>query len=69
VISPRKYGNELQFANHSFTKCNVEWDDIIGLDGYIHIIFVAIKKIMCNDEILVNYGEKYWSDIRIVPNE
>ncbi|ATZ81063.1 lysine methyltransferase [Bodo saltans virus] len=69
VIAPRKYGNEMQFANHSSVKNNVDWDNTNGDDEHIHIILIAIKKIKCGDEILVNYGESYWTQLGINPVE
>jgi hypothetical protein len=61
VIAPRKIGNELQFANHSVTA-NVKWKHIIGHDGYEHVIFIATRQIVKGEQILVDYGENYWTD-------
>ena len=61
IIAPRKTGNELQFANHSEYP-NVDWKTIIGNDNKYHVIFVAIKNIEKDEQILVDYGENYWKD-------
>jgi SET domain-containing protein len=64
IIAPRKIGNELQFANHS-KDANVKWQTIVGNDNKYHIIFVAIKNISENEQILVDYGDKYWEALKI----
>jgi hypothetical protein len=68
VIAPRKIGNELQFANHSENP-NVDWKHIVGKDQKVHVIFVAIKNIKKNDQILINYGEDYWKDDDVKKNK
>jgi SET domain-containing protein len=66
VIAPRKVGNELQFANHSY-KPNSCWTTIFGSDGKYHVIFVAKTNIKKNDQILVDYGEEYWKAHGTIP--
>ncbi len=62
-VSAENAGNALRYANHSFEpNCRVEHT---LLDGLWLLFFLADCDIPAGTQLLVNYGEEYWtSDMR-----
>lgn len=59
-ITALKAGNELRFVNHSFSA-NVAVDHTV-VDGYFRTFFRICKPVRAGEQLLVDYGEAYWSD-------
>lgn len=60
LIDAKYACNFMRFINHSFEP-NVMPIHIYGPDGW-HLIYVACKDIKKDEQILVNYGNGYWSN-------
>ncbi|WGK70070.1 SET domain-containing protein-lysine N-methyltransferase [Candidatus Haliotispira prima] len=59
-ISAENAGNALRYANHSFDpNCRVEHT---LLDGVWVLFFLADRDIPAGTQLLVNYGEDYWTN-------
>ncbi|HXW53485.1 MAG TPA: SET domain-containing protein-lysine N-methyltransferase [Myxococcota bacterium] len=57
-VDSRLSGNGMRFVNHSDDP-NCEMRRIF-LDGYVHSLYVAIKDIAKDQQILISYGSSYW---------
>lgn len=55
-------GNEMRFVNHDF-KPNAEVQ-FIPQGGLWHVCYVATRLIKKGEQILTNYGTKYWASSR-----
>ncbi len=54
-----KWGNELRFANHSYSP-NLQ--PVIALEnGLCHPVLIALKDIESGEQLVYDYGEDYWS--------
>ena len=60
-------GNFTRFINHSPLEPNVRAILSKFPSGRIEIILFAFKKIYPGEQLLSNYGSKYWDDLRITP--
>lgn len=60
-------GNEMRFVNHDY-KPNVKMQYIIQ-DGKWHVCYVAIAPIKKGEQLLVDYGKRYWSGTRGEPHK
>ncbi|ORX94230.1 SET domain-containing protein [Basidiobolus meristosporus CBS 931.73] len=58
-------GNYLRFANHN-TKLQNAQSMYSVHDNLWHIFYVALRDILPNEEIFVDYGDQYWSDGRVL---
>ncbi len=59
-VSAENAGNALRYANHSFEpNCRVEHT---LLDGIWQLFFLADQTIPAGTQLLVNYGEEYWTN-------
>lgn len=59
-INGRLEGNETRFINHSFDS-NVDVEHTLHKGQWV-IFFKAAKDIKKDEQLLINYGEKYWED-------
>ncbi len=60
-------GNFTRFINHSPLEPNVKAILSKFPSGRIEIILFALKKIYPGEQLLSNYGSKYWNDLHITP--
>lgn len=58
-------GNEMRFVNHDYQP-NVKMQ-YIPQDDKWHVCYVAIKPIKKGEQLLVDYGKRYWSGTRGEP--
>lgn len=66
-INGRLEGNEMRFINHS-DESNLDVEHTL-YNGQWVIFFVAARDIRKDEQLLINYGEKYWEDdCRIMEN-
>lgn len=59
-INGRLEGNEMRFINHS-DDSNLDVEHTL-YNGQWVIFFVAARDIRKDEQLLINYGEKYWED-------
>ncbi len=59
AIDAQDEGNELRFINHSSKNANTNRLYIFNGD-LLHILFAATRPITRHQQILIDYGEKYW---------
>lgn len=59
-INGRLEGNEMRFINHSFHS-NLDVEHTLHNGQWI-IFFKAARDINKDEQLLINYGEKYWED-------
>jgi hypothetical protein len=53
-------GNGIRFSNHS--ENHNASTHYVFVDGILRVIYVALKDIKKDEEILSNYGEEYWKN-------
>ncbi len=59
TLNGEKAGNEMRFANHSYTP---SMEPVAALEnGLSHTLFIARKKITPGEQLTYDYGEDYWS--------
>jgi len=58
-INGRLEGNELRFVNHG-SECNLDVEHTLH-DGLWVIFFIANRDIAKGEQLLVSYGEEYWT--------
>jgi len=58
-INGRIEGNELRFVNHG-SECNLDVEHTLH-EGLWVIFFVANRDIEKDEQLLVSYGEEYWT--------
>lgn len=59
-ISGRLEGNEMRFVNHGLNP-NVDVEHMLHNGQWI-IFFKAAINILKDEQLLINYGDEYWSD-------
>lgn len=60
-------GNEMRFVNHDY-RPNVKMQ-YIPQDGKWHVCYIAILPIKKGEQLLVDYGKRYWSGTRGEPHQ
>lgn len=67
-INAEKQGNIASLVNHSTDEPNVQATIYIA-DGMPIPAFIALKQINPGEQLLVNYGQKYWEALGLKPVE
>lgn len=67
VIDARDEGNYCRWINHS-KKRNVSIQSFL-YDGLIHLGIVSSEKIQKGTQLLLDYGELYWRQLKEIPYE
>ena len=65
VINARKEGNITRFINHG--DANVMMRSLRFDDGLLHMVFFTSRLIHEGEELLLNYGKKYWFQMLAFP--
>jgi hypothetical protein len=60
-------GNEMRFVNHDYQP-NAKMQ-FVPQGGYWHAVYIANRPIKKGDQILTDYGKKYWSGTRGEPHQ
>lgn len=58
TIDASAYGNHTRFINHS-EKPNLQ-SISIAADGLMHIVLLTTRRVAPGEELLLNYGDRYW---------
>lgn len=66
-VDAAKYGNEMRFVNHDYQPNAVM--KYIPQGGFWHVVYIASRPIKKGEQILTNYGERYWSGKRGAPHK
>ena len=67
-IDALNLGNVTRFINHSYFRANVH-NLYVPVDGIMHVVFIAIRRIPRRKQLLFNYGGDYWLPPREPPVE
>lgn len=61
LVDAKRFGNYTRFINHSEKNANCT-PAYVPVDGIMHIVLVATRKISAGEQILFDYGAAYWKD-------
>ena len=66
-VNAEKYGNVGRFVNHSLKKYQNVGIQMIPRNNEWHVVYIALKPIKKDAQLLTNYGPAYWRDRKIIP--
>ena len=59
LVDASREGSAMRFVNHSDKNANAR-AVFAFRDGYYHILYVATRDIAVDEQVLIDYGGKYW---------
>jgi SET domain-containing protein len=66
-VDAAHFGNEMRFINHDYDP-NAAMK-YIPQGGFWHVVYIASKPIKKGEQLLINYGQGYWSGKRGAPHK
>lgn len=66
-VDAAQFGNEMRFVNHDYQPNAVM--KYIPEGGLWHVVYIASRPIKKGEQILTNYGQRYWSGKRGAPHQ
>ncbi len=66
-VDAYKSGNYARFINHTHRKFQNVGIQMIAVDGFWHVVYIALKDIAKGQQFLTYYGMQYWRDRQIIP--
>ncbi len=66
-VNAEMYGNVGRFINHSQKRYQNVGIQMIPYNNLWHVVYIAIKNIPKDAQLLTHYGLSYWRDRKIVP--
>ena len=66
-VDAAKFGNEMRFVNHDYQPNAVM--KYIPQGGVWHVVYIASRPIKKGEQILTDYGKRYWAGSRGAPHQ